>query len=388
VSDEASAAESIEAPGFLSEHDRLQRLAAARSDVISFAGGLPDAGLFPRRALIRAFIATVQRPSCQALQYGWPEGLLGLRRYVAERLAERGAHVDPSHVVITSGAQQAISLSLHAALRAGGSVGFEPESYPGALDAARAFGAKLVSLEDAAHAYYVMPSLSNPRGQPIARSLRQGLLERARRHRASIIEDDAYADTVFSGRPSRPLLADAPERVFQIGTFSKILCPGLRVGWVVAPERYLRRVLRAKQNNDLQANGLSQSLLEAYLEQGTFEALKARSRRSYKRRAERLSDAVRRYLPEFRFEEPSGGFSLWLESDLRLRDDLLFDAALREGVSFDVGTAFRRAPGGPLALRLSYSSVAEEEIVEGTQRLARALRNLHAEGTSERPRTS
>jgi 2-aminoadipate transaminase len=374
VSDEANAAPALEAPAFLSEHDRLQRLAANRADVISFAGGLPDSKLFPRRQLVRAFIATIERPSCSALQYGWPEGLIGLRRYVAERLVERGAHVDPSHVVITSGAQQAISLSLHASLRRGGVIGIEAESYPGALDAARAFGAKLTSLEDAAQAYYVMPGLSNPRGQAMVSAARRGLLERARRARACIIEDDAYAETVFSGRASRPLLADAPERVFHVGTFSKTLCPGLRVGWVVAPERYLRRILRAKQNNDLQANGLSQSLLEAYLEQGTFEALKARSRRSYARRAQRLAEAVRRYLPEFRFDEPCGGFSLWLESDLRLTDDALFDAALGEGVSFDMGQAFRRVASETLSLRLSYSCVAEEQIVEGVRRLARALR--------------
>lgn len=378
VSQESNAAEPLEAPPFLSEHDRLQRLAAARSDVISFAGGLPDPKLFPRRELVRAFVATIERPSCAALQYGWPEGLLGLRRYVAERLVERGARVEPNQVVITSGAQQAIFFSLHAALRPGATLGVEPESYPGALDAARAFGATLTPLEAPAHAYYVMPSLGNPRGQPLSPAARERLLERARRARACIIEDDAYADTVFSGRALRPLLADAKERVFHIGTFSKTLCPGLRVGWVVAPERYLRRMLRAKQDNDLQANGLSQALLEAYLEGGTFEALKARARRRYRRRARLLAEAVRRYLPEFRFGEPSGGFSLWLESELPVSDGALYDAALREGVSFDLGRAFRRAPapGDPLCLRLSYSCVAEEQIEAGAERLARALGTL------------
>jgi 2-aminoadipate transaminase len=376
VSDESQAAQPLEAPAFLSEHDRLQRLAAARPDVISFAGGLPDPRLFPRRELIRAFVATVERPGGAALQYGWPEGVSGLRRYVAERLVERGARVEPDHVVITSGAQQAIFLALHAALRRGAAVGVEAASYPGALDAARAFGATLASIDESAQAYYVMPSLSNPSGQPLTVDRRRELLARARRERAIIIEDDAYADTVFSGRASRPLLADAPERVFHVGTFSKTLCPGLRVGWVVAPERYLRRILRAKQNNDLQANGLSQALVEAYLAGGTFEALKTRARRSYRRRAKRLGEAVRRYLPQFRFSEPSGGFSLWLESGLRLDEDALYDAALRAGVSFDAGQAFRRAASPELCLRLSYSCVPEEQIEEGVQRLARALRTV------------
>jgi 2-aminoadipate transaminase len=374
VSDEA---ESYDAPPvFLSEHDRLQRLAAARPEVISFAGGLPDPRLFPRRELIRAFTTTLERPSCAGLQYGWPEGLPELRRYVAERLAERGANVDPNHVVITSGAQQAFSLTLHAALRRGAALGVEPESYPGALDAARAFGANLTAIDERAQAYYVMPSISNPRGQPLTAPARSQLLAHARDAHAIIIEDDAYADTEFSGKTLRPLLADAPERVFHVGTFSKTLCPGLRVGWVVAPERYLRRLLRAKQNNDLQANGLSQSVVVAYLAQGTFETLKEQARRSYKRRARRLARAVCQHLPQFRFDEPVGGFSLWLESELRLEDEALFDAAVQEGVSLDVGRPFRRVPSDTLCFRLSYSCVPEGQIEEGIRRLARALRKL------------
>jgi 2-aminoadipate transaminase len=370
-------------PAFLGQHERLLRIAAARPEIISFAGGLPDPKLFPRRDLTRAFIAALSRPRAEALQYGWPEGLPALRRHVADCLVQRGARVDPDQVVITSGAQQAIFLTLHAALRSGARIGFEDQSYPGALEAAHAYRAELASLAAHAAAYYVMPSVSNPRGQPLAGAIRDGLLTRARAFRSLVIEDDAYADTVFSGRPARPLLADAPERVFHIGTFSKTLCPGLRVGWIVAPERYVRRVLRAKQNNDLQANGLSQALLAEYLEQGTFDRLKQRARRVYQRRATRLCRSLQDRLPWLRFCEPAGGFSIWIETDSRSKEDTLFELALDEGVSLDLGGAFCRAPSGRLSFRLSFSSVPEDSIDEGVRRLARALHRLGAERTAE-----
>ena len=270
-------------------------------------------------------------------------------------------------------------LALRAALRPGAPLGVEDESYPGALDAAHAYGAELTSLEAPAAGYYVMPSISNPRGQPLGGALRERLLSRAREFRSVIIEDDAYADTSFSGRVTRPLLADAPQRVFHIGTFSKSLCPGLRVGWIVAPERYVRRLLRAKQNNDLQANGLSQSLLVEYLEQGTFEKHKQRARRAYQRRAKRLCRALREHLPGLRFSEPAGGFSVWVETDAPSSEDRLFQLALEEGVSLDLGGAFCRSPSGRLSFRLSYSSVREEKIDDGVRRLALALQRLDRE---------
>ncbi len=119
-----------------------------------------------------------------------------------------------------------------------------------ALEAIRAAKAELVGLEDSVRAYYVMPSISNPRGQPLDATVRHALLDRARKQRAVIIEDDAYAETAFDGRISRPLLADAPERVFHVGTFSKTLAPGLRVGWLVMPARFAKDALALKQTLD------------------------------------------------------------------------------------------------------------------------------------------
>jgi len=358
----------------LTHHERLQRIAAAEQNVISFAGGLPDARLFPRKQFAAAFLRSLESP--QALQYGWPEGSARLRERVAHDLRARGAHVAAEQVLITSGAQQALTIAIAALARPGFAIGFESETYPGALDAAKARGARIVPLEQDARAYYVMPAIGNPRGKPMLPNERDQLLARAKRLRAFVIEDDAYAETTFEGEPPAPLLAAAPDRVFHVGTFSKTLCPGLRLGWLVAPERFQRRVLEAKQSTDLQSTGLSQAVLEVYLASGHFSGLKRRLRKHYARRARLLARAVHELLPDFRFDLPKGGFSLWLESELRESDERLLELAVAEGVSFDLGSAFRRDSSPQLTLRLSYSLVEDEQIVPGVVSLARAVARL------------
>jgi 2-aminoadipate transaminase len=360
----------------LDRADELEREAAADPGTISFAGGLPDPSLFPREALKKAFAAALHDPSCPALQYGWPEGSARLREYIAQSLQARGAAVEPERVLITSGAQQAINLALSAGVRPGDFVGIERESYPAAREAIRAAKAKLVGLEESVRAYYLMPAISNPRGLPLDQAVRHALLARSRQQKAIIIEDDAYADTVFDGRPTRPLLADAPERVFHVGTFSKTLAPGLRVGWLVAPPAFVKDALSSKQTMDLQANSLAQTLLEFYLTGDRYARHLRRIQRAYARRARNLAAQVHRRLPRFRFRDPVGGFSLWLESDLQIDEAALHDAALKRGVTFDRGSPFLAAPSGPLCLRLSYSAVPEADMEEGIIRLARALESM------------
>jgi 2-aminoadipate transaminase len=356
----------------LGRHDQLARLAAEKPGLISFAGGLPDPSLFPKRALSEAFFVALEAHGRSALQYGWPEGSPELREAVARQLAARGARVEAERVIITSGAQQAILLAMSAAPQRS-RIGVEAESYPGALDAFRAAKAELVGLEEPADLYYVMPSISNPRGQPMAMKARRSLLARAKACGGYVLEDDAYDGTSFSGRPSPPLWADAPERVFHIGTFSKTLCPGLRLGWLIPPRRLARRSLRRKQTQDLQTNGLTQALLVEYLRQGGFDAHKARARKSYARKARLLQASVARHLPQFRYDAPVGGFSLWLESELACDDERLLEAAIEHGVSFDPGRLFRTTARQGLAIRLCFSAVDAAAIDEGVARLRRAL---------------
>ncbi|HYP75377.1 MAG TPA: PLP-dependent aminotransferase family protein [Polyangiaceae bacterium] len=363
----------------LSRHERLQRSAAVNERVISFAGGLPNPALFPRSALIRALHQALSDPSCPALQYGWPEGSAVLRNFVARALAARGAAIDSDQVLITSGAQQALGIALQATIRKNDAVGIEPETYPGALEALRVAKAELVSLEAAARAYYVMPSISNPRGLPLDPAVRHALLHRVRKQRAIVIEDDAYGETAFVGTPGRPLLADLPDRTFHVGTFSKTLAPGLRVGWLIAPKQFMRDVLAVKQTQDLQANTLAQAALERYLSGERYSRQLHKLRANYRRRARRLARSLALHLPDFRFQAPAGGFSIWLESPLSVDDEAFFETALRHGVTFDSGRPFRwQSQQRGLALRVCYSTVAEDDIETGVLRLARAWAEMTA----------
>jgi 2-aminoadipate transaminase len=306
------------------------------------------------------------------LQYGWPEGSLELREWIASELCSRGARVSAGRIIVTSGAQQAIQIAV-ATVSDRARVAVEAESYPGALDIFRAAQAQLVPLTDPAGLYYVMPNVSNPRGSTMPAAERTALLARASLSKGFIIEDDAYQGTCFSGAPQRPLLSDAPERVFHVGTFSKTLCPGLRIGWLVPPPRLAKRALKHKQASDLQANGLAQALLLEYLRTGHLPKLQKRARAHYHRKLERLLEAVRRELPQFRFNEPIGGFSLWLESEEDAEDTALLEAAVQQGASFDLGQQFRIDRARNLCLRLCFSAVPVADIDSGVARIARAL---------------
>jgi len=357
----------------LTERDLLTRRAAEMQGLISLAGGLPDPALFPKRELSRAFVSALQSNAAAALQYGWPEGAPELRKEIAKELAARGAEVAPERIIVTSGAQQAIQLAV-SLVGSRPRIGVDSETYAGALEIFRSARARLVSLEESAQLYYVMPAVSNPRGQTMPTAQRRAVLDRARASRGYVIEDDAYQAIHFSDPRASPMLASHPERVFHVGTYSKTLCPGLRIGWLVPPRKLARQALRQKQALDLQANGMTQALLVEYLQSGHLEGLQRRACARYRRKLRRLLDAVKRELPQFTCTPPVGGFSLWLESDLALDDQRLLELAVSEGVSFDVGQPFRARPSAKLAIRLCYSAVPEADIASGVARIARAVR--------------
>ncbi len=351
--------------------DALQRTAAADRRVICLGGGLPSDGQFPRGALAAAFVR-VLAPGSTALQYGWPEGSPKLRELIAARLRSRGAKVTAQDVLITNGGQQAIDLALQLATRRNEPIGVDTESYPAALELFRLRRRRpTTSLRAATR--YVMPAVDNPRGVGLTPAQRRELL----RSGATLLEDDAYADLRFDGPAGRPLLADAPDRVWHIGTFSKTLCPGLRLGWLVPPRKVRARALRLKQDSDLQSSGLAQAIIEGYLQSADFDARLKRLRKGYQARAARLLAAVRRHVPELRCTPPEGGFALWLTLDDALNEVKLLRAAVRHGVSFDPGSLFRpdRSPR-PTGLRLCFSYAPPDAFDEGARRLRRALRDV------------
>jgi 2-aminoadipate transaminase len=357
--------------------DELQRRGAAAPDVIGLGGGLPAPELFPRLGLASSFFRVIRAPASPALQYGWPEGQEKLRAWVAARLRSRGADVSARDVIITSGAQQAIDLTIGLSLRNGDRIACDPETYPGALDLFRAKGIEPVTRHEDAAGVYVMPRVSNPHGDTMGGAAREALLRFARRRGAFILEDDAYADLHFDGTPGPPLLARDRRLVWHVGTLSKSLCPGLRVGWLVPPRAHRDAAIESKRQVDLQANSLSQAIVEDFLDKGDFDALLAKATRFYARRSRRLARALHRHLRTWRFHAPVGGFAIWAETDFEGDDASFLEVALEQGVSFDPGSSFRVAPSNrPIALRLSFSTEPANRIDEGVARLARAWRKF------------
>src|SRR6185369_13104199 len=198
----------------------LQKRAAERDDVIGLAGGLPADELLPKAELARA-LAEVTASREDALQYGWPEGVEQLRSWIAKRLAARGGHVDPERVIITAGAQQALAIA--GALAKERAIEVGDATYPAAIDAFRRAGARPVAADGDLR--YLIAGVSNP----------TGVANDERVSEVPVIVDEAYAELRFDGKLPPLLLADAPDRVWHIGTISKTLAPGLRVGWLVPP---------------------------------------------------------------------------------------------------------------------------------------------------------
>jgi 2-aminoadipate transaminase len=335
----------------------LQKEAAERKDVIGLAGGLPAEELLPRAELARA-LAEVTASREDALQYGWPEGVEQLRRWVTTRLAARGATIDPERVIVTAGAQQA--LWIVGALFRDHDIAVGDATYPAAMEAFRAAGANVVA--HGGEVRYLIAGVSNPQGVP-----------GDERVGGSLIVDEAYGELRFDGKLPPLLLSDGPDRVWHIGTISKTLAPGLRVGWLVPPESEHAAALEMKHAVDLQTASISQAALARFLTQFDYDAHVVKARGFYAERAAAMVDALHRHAPALRFTVPQGGFSIWIETDLTGDERTLLEAALAEGVMIDAGNEFRPRPSDRIAFRVSYSHVALDQIDEGARRLARTI---------------
>ncbi len=351
--------------------ERLQRRASAENDVIGLGGGLPANELFPRTKLSRAFLAVLERPNGDGLQYGWPEGSRGLRAWIAARMRDRCVPISEDDVIVTSGAQQALAIATEVLRRRGRRFEVDEASYPAALDLFRARGVRVTAEHgDDVVASYVMPGVTNPRGHGLSETRRSELLSRG----AAIIADEAYAELRFDGALERPLLADARDRTWHIGTFSKTLCPGLRVGYVIPPPADRPAALDVKHELDLQAPGLAQAILEEFLACDEFDERLARARRYYRRRAQRFHALLTRAFPSFRVREPEGGFCLYVETDEEGDDAGLLALATEHGVSFDPGSLFRHdAASSPIAMRVCFSSAALPQLELAVTRLQKTM---------------
>ena len=378
----------------LSADWRLPDLSAhgAKGEMISFAGGMPDSSLFPIDAFRRVMNEVLRAEGRALLQYSPASGYPPLRRYLADYLVRKGIVVTESDILIVNGSQQGLDLVARTLLDPGDRVFVEGPSYPGALQIFRAYQAEVLTvpvgddgirrdlLEGLMHRFppkclYVMPTFQNPTGVTVSLDGRRELLALAAKAQVPIIEDDFHSELRYDGAPVIPLRGlDRKGLVIAVGTFSKILFPGLRVGWIVAPPEVMERLIVAKRVSDFHTSALMQAAIYHFCRRRLLDRHMERMRVEYRRRRDTLLEALRRHCPpELTWTHPQGGFSLLLTLPQGLDAQGLLPEAAREGVLYTPGTLFYADSGGRNQLRLSFSEVPVAQIEDGVKRLSNVI---------------
>lgn len=368
---------------------------AEQPDVLSFAGGLPAPELFPVEAIANAHAAVLARDGQAALQYSITEGFGPLREWVRVRLARSGIHVAIEQVLITNGSQQGIDLTARVLLDPGDAVAVENPSYVAALQTFAGCEATFLPVESdddgmnvddlervmalrTPKLIYVVPDFHNPKGTTLSRERRARLVRLAEERRIPILEDNPYGELRFRGETPPPLAAlDGDGVVIHLGTFSKTLAPGLRLGWMVGPKELIRAATIAKQAADLHTATLAQRAVAELLKTFDYDGHLDVIRRAYGERCLAMLASLERHLPAgSRWTRPDGGLFVWAELPQGMSADAMFAAALEEKVAFVPGSAFfAHAPRAEM-LRLNYSNRSPEMIEEGMARLGRVARRF------------
>jgi 2-aminoadipate transaminase len=357
--------------------------------VISLAGGLPAPETFPVEAMREATARVLADTPREALQYGASEGFAPLREWVAAELAEHGLRADASQVLITTGSQQGLDLAGKVLLDAGSRIAVESPTYLGALQAFAPYeplfqavacddeGPRPEALAEAAgaRALYVLPNFQNPSGRCIGAARRAQILREAERIALPLIEDNPYGDLWFDEPPPPPLAAAGGDNVLYLGSFSKVLAPGLRLGYLVAPKALYPKLLQAKQAADLHTPGFNQRVVHEVVRTGFLHRHVPTIRARYKLQRDAMRAALERHLRSLgcRWNVPSGGMFFWIELPDTLDAMALLPRAVEAGVAFVPGAAFYCAAPRKNTLRLSFVTVAPDRIEAGIGLLAGVL---------------
>lgn len=363
-----------------------------RRDVLSLAIGLPAPEFLPLQQLREMEEIVHEEVGAAALLHSPTEGLTSFRETLAALMASRGVSCSPAQVLVTSGSQQGLDLVARAFIDPGDVVVVEEPSYFGALQVFRAAQAHLVGVPaDAAgmctetlegillryrpKLIYVLPTFQNPSGAVLALERRHQLLALAARYDVPVIEDDPYGELRYDGAALPSLKAlDTGGRVIHLSSFSKVLFPGLRLGWMVAPEPALRQLALAKQGVDLHSSTLGQFVLDAFLRRGHLTGHLERVRRAYTRRRDAMLEALRGAAPScFSWNRPEGGFYVWARVPGRIHASRLLGAAAARRVAFLPGAPCFLDEPRDTWLRLNFSFPSEEQIRTGVTRLMEAL---------------
>jgi 2-aminoadipate transaminase len=369
-----------------------------RPDVISLAGGLPDTSTFPPQSFAAQMTRIAHESSAEALQYGPTEGFAQTRECLLEVMGAEGMAPDPEDVIVTTGGQQAIDLISKTLIDPGDPVICEAPTYPGAVPTFCSYEADVIQVATDADGMrtdelaevlarleregrrpkfvYSVPSFQNPAGVTLSATRREELVELARRHEVLIVEDNPYGLLRYEGDPLTPLYAlDGGDYVIYMGTLSKILSPGIRVGWVVAPPPVLEKIGLGKQAADLCTSTLAQYFVREYFGEGGWLDYVASLVEIYRSRRDAMLDALERHLPpQAEWTRPEGGLFVWATLPDYIDTTDLLAKALRENVAFVPGrAAYADGTSGASSMRLNFSASDEDELREGIRRIGRVV---------------
>ena len=384
-------------PTAVSGQDLVLRLVQATNDpaIVQLGAAVPDPAFLPTRAIERAMARATRQHRWRAATYEFPPGAPELRAQIARRLAQRGCQDGPDEIVITSGAQEALTLALRAVCVPGDVVAVESPTFYGLLQVIESLGLKALEIPTDPEkgieisalqlaidrwpvaACITVPSFSNPLGSCMPDDRRRALVELLGRHDIPLVEDDVYGELGFAGSPPRSLRAWAGRgEVIHCGSFSKTLSPGLRIGWIAAGKHLFERVEYLKYVESLAAPTLPQLAVADYLAHGGYDRYLSGVRRDYARAVARMQEAVARlFPPETRVSRPTGGFVLWLELPDYVDTLALANRALAAGISIAPGPAFSATGRYRNCLRLSCATEWDERLERALSTLASLIEN-------------
>ncbi|MFO1264255.1 MAG: PLP-dependent aminotransferase family protein [Rhodoferax sp.] len=358
--------------------------------IISFAGGLPSSKTFPVSEFAAACAQVLGQDGRAALQYSASEGYGPLTQMVAQRLPW---NVDPAQILITTGSQQGLDLVAKVLIDAGSRVLVETPTYLGALQAFTPMEptidsvasddegvdiadlrAKVGSGADKARFLYVLPNFQNPTGRTMTEARRAALVAQAAELGLPLIEDNPYGDLWFDQAPPAPLTSRNPEGCIYLGSFSKVLAPGLRMGYIVAPKAVYPKLLQAKQAADLHSPGFNQRMITEVTKGGFLDRHIPTIRALYKSQRDAMLAALQKDMPaDVTWNTPDGGMFLWARLPEGMDAQALLPLAVDKGVAFVPGAAFYNDHGDPRTMRLSFVTPNEDEIRKGVTALAAAI---------------
>lgn len=365
-------------------------------EVISFAGGMPAPELFPIEAFKKASKEVLNENGEIALQYGPTEGYEPLKKKIVERMTKVYVDATSDQILITSGSQQGLDFVAKVFIDPGDLIICESPTYLGAINAFKAYEPEFVEIEtdddgmvmeDLEEALktnnnvrfiYVIPDFQNPSGKTWSIERRKKLIELANKYNIIIVEDNPYGELLFEGE-IRPAIKhyDTEGRVIFLGTFSKILCPGIRLGWAVAEEEVLSKLIMVKQGADLQSSTVSQMQIDRFLEIYDIEEHIEKIKALYKNRRDLMLKTMEEEFPEeVQYTYPKGGLFTWviLPEHISARD--LAAKALEKNVAFVPGGSFFPNEARENTFRMNYSNMDDDRIVEGVKRLGEVIKKI------------